>query len=110
MSKFHSHALAESLPPALNIASPPTKPGPARHYFELLDKLRELGGKLDRSGCSLRDLILWEQNVLPLLTDAERDMLLSRRDERLGFDPEDLPDLRWRNLRRIMMRRKGLRI
>ena len=45
---------------------------------------------------------------LPL--DAERDLLLSRRDDRSGFDPEDLPELRWKNLRRIMMRRKGLRI
>lgn len=110
MSKFHSHTLAETLPPALNIASPPARPSAARHYTELLAKLRELGGKLDRSGCSLRDLMLWEQNVLPLLSDAERDVLLSRRDDRSGFDPEDLPELRWKNLRRIMMRRKGLRI
>ncbi len=105
----HSHQLAESLPPALNIACPPAKAAAARHYPELVDRLKELGARLDRSGCSLRDLILWEQNVLPLLSDAEREVLLSRRNE-TGYDPEDLPDLRWRNLRRILMRRKGLRL
>lgn len=106
MVNERQHHLPKGLPPPLDLRTPPADAWRARHYAELLSLLEQLGEKIDRGDMSRADLRQWERQVIPRLKEAEIDRVMAAPEE--DFDPDVLPEHRWRNLKRVLVNRKGL--
>jgi len=103
-----AHRIPRVDSPRLSLLVPPDEPANARNFAELVQLLEALGRDLDRkhevSRPALRD---WERRVAGLLREGELDLLL-RGPDADGYDPDRLAEERWKNLRAILMKRKGL--
>lgn len=101
------HRLPEHLPPRLDLRISPSDPRKARNYDRLVELLDELGRMLDAGAVGPGALRRWEDEVTGHLTRGEIDMLMTV-PENEAYDVSALPEQRWRNLRRLLFRRKGL--
>lgn len=97
---------ASQLPERLDIMKPPLS-GDQEGYQRLLDLLLELKQMLGArvAASTIRE---WETRAGVDLEPHEVDLLFARPDHN-DFDPSVLPRERYENLRRILLRRKGLR-
>jgi hypothetical protein len=71
---------------------------------QLLD---EMGGLIDRQQIDRQTRLDWERRVLKQLDSAEVDLFM-RVPAETDIDPGALPEMRWRGLRNVLLRRKGL--
>lgn len=99
--------LPASLPDRLNIRKPPHI-GNGESYQHLLDLLLELE-EMRREEISAAAMRKWEVRARAHLEPQEIDHLFLR-PEGDGFSPSDLPEERYLNLRKILLRRKGIAI
>lgn len=76
-------------------------------YQELVSLLEQLGNRLDNGSVSRAELREWERHVVPHLREAEIDRVMAGSDDD-EFNAEALPEHRWRNLKKVLMSRKGL--
>jgi hypothetical protein len=107
MASTAHHRLPEGLPPLLDLRTPPADAWRARRYQELISLLEQLGHRLDNGSVSRAELREWERQVVPHLREAEIDCVMAGSDDD-EFDVEALPEHRWRNLKKVLMHRKGL--
>lgn len=104
------HRLPEGLRPALDLRVSPTDPWRALHYLELVLLLEEMGRLLDEATpLAADDLRAWEARVVRLLRGPEIDLFLAAPQGAEEFEAGALPEQRYRNLKRILLARKGLR-
>jgi hypothetical protein len=103
---YSSHTLPTGLPPKLDLRRPPEGRA-GRHYLRLLYLLDMLGAAIDAKEVDRTWVRSWERAVLDLLQGREIDVLMQAPDA-AEFSLADLPHQRWLNLRRLLMRRKGL--
>lgn len=101
------HHLPEHLPPRLDLRISPSDPRRAKNYDRLVELLEELGRMLDARAVGPDVLRRWEDEVARCLTRGELDMLMTVPEDE-AYDVSALPEQRWRNLRRLLFRRKGL--
>lgn len=94
------------LPDRLNILKPPHS-GNQEGYQRLLELLLELK-KIIEKKVPASTMRRWEARARVDLEPHEVDLLFARPDHD-GFDTSVLPGERYENLRRILLRRKGLR-
>lgn len=93
------------LPDRLNILKPP-RLGDLESYQRLLDLLLELE-ELKGTEISAAALRRWEARARVHLQPQEIDLLFLRPEDE-GFSPSALPEERCLNLRKILLRRKGV--
>ncbi|MFC6487120.1 hypothetical protein [Nitratireductor sp. GCM10026969] len=106
MTTRHHH-IPSGLPQKLDLHVPPTGRSAAEGYAELLRLLEDLGARLNQGPVSKGELRVWEHAVIAHLHDREIDRLMRVPDE-AAFENLALPEERWRNLRAILLARKGL--
>lgn len=102
-----AHRLQTGLPRRLDLRVPPDAPWRAQHYPELLKLLEDLGQLIDAGHMKRKTLVDWDTRAVGLLHKEEIDLLmrLPKVDEpALG----EIFEQRWRNLLRILLRRKGV--
>ncbi|MCF6370903.1 hypothetical protein [Rhizobium halophilum] len=99
------HDVAPQLPDRLNILKSPVS-GDKEGYERLLSLLLELKAMM-RQKISPATLREWEGRARLSLDSNEVDLLFARPDHD-DFDMSALPGERYENLRRILLRRKGL--
>ncbi len=101
------HDLPSGLPPRLDVRIPPREARRALGYEPLLALLDDLGKKLDRNAADISYLRQWEARAMRHLDPTEKDLLM-RVSPEAEFDLSLLPEERWKSLRAILLRRKGL--
>lgn len=110
MQRRSLHPIPKGNGAKLDLNQPPARKEAAAGYAELVDLLESLARQLDKEGIiSVSRLRAWEGRVLAHLLDREIDMFVSRPEEDDTFDSSGLAEHRWQNLRRILLRRKGVR-
>jgi len=102
-----AHAIPSSSSPRLDLHVAPRERAAAAGYDELLALLEDLGRRLDGGTISRSDLRQWERAVIGHLHDREIDQFMRVADD-AGFETTALPEQRWKNLRSILLARKGL--
>ena len=101
------HRLQTSLPPRLDPRVAPTGARNAKNYPLLVDLLEEIGRRIDAGETSRKKLLDWDNRAISLLHPEEIDSLM-RIDGGSNPSPGEIAETRWRNLRRILLRRKGV--
>jgi hypothetical protein len=102
-----THRLPAGLRAALDLQTPPPDPWHAYRYRELASLLEQMGERLDLGDISPFQLRDWEANVLNNLRGPEIDEFMAAPAEE-EFDASLLPEQRYRNLRNVLLARKGL--
>ncbi|WP_274426469.1 hypothetical protein [Chelativorans sp. YIM 93263] len=102
-----THNLPTGLPRKLDLHVPPPSGAGAAGYDELLALLEELGRHLDSNSIDEIDLRGWERTVISHLYGREVDLLM-RVPRDAEFDTTKAPEQRWKNLRSILLERKGI--
>ncbi|WP_041544425.1 MULTISPECIES: hypothetical protein [Chelativorans] len=101
------HSVPSNASRRLDLHIAPDEKTAAAGYGQLLALLEDLGRRLDEGTVTRDALRQWEQQVVGNLHDREIDQLMRVSDEG-AFDAATLPEQRWRNLRSILLARKGL--
>lgn len=101
------HDLPSNVSRRLDLHIAPEEKSAAAGYEDLLALLKDLGRRLDEGTVTRHALRGWEQRVIIHLHDREIDQLMRVSDEG-AYDPATLPEQRWKNLRSILLARKGL--